>query len=253
MRQHWVASLLVCFCFLAVAQHKTPAQRKDSVTVSAGISKEQLQLEDRLGAVLAEGDSSLKAGHPSDAVKQYEAALEMVHKEPLLAEQETKVLTKAGNGYLAANRSADAIASFQRLMDVMKCGSETTQLSTCGDAQRSIGLAKMQSEDFEGGLSALRLAESSYLKAEKQNEEGKTVIHEYTMLQIMDQGKTKLLIAVALFRLGKAEEAKATAEDAITQLNRVKDDKSINTGICESATRSLSDAHTILDRFKSAQ
>lgn len=89
------------------------------------------------------------------------------------------------------------------------------------------------------------------MKAEKLSEAEKQ--HEYTMIQIMDQAKTKLLIAVALFRLGKTGDAVAITEEAIPQFNRVKDDTGINTGIRESATSSLKDAQTVLARLRSAQ
>ena len=84
-------SLLLFCSSAAIAQEKGPApQRKDSVTVSGAVSKEQLTLEDRLNTILSDADQALKAGHAGDAVKQYEAALEMVRKEPLLAEQEQR-------------------------------------------------------------------------------------------------------------------------------------------------------------------
>jgi Flp pilus assembly protein TadD len=70
------------------------------------------------------------------------------------------------------------------------------------------------------------------------------------MIQVMDQAKTKLLIAVALFQLGKTADAVTTTEEAIPQLNRVKDDIGINPGIRESATGSLKDAETLLARLR---
>jgi tetratricopeptide (TPR) repeat protein len=249
-------SLLLFCCFMLVAQDKTPVQRKDSVTVSAGISKEQLALEARLAAVLSGADQALKAGRTADAIQQYEAALAMVHKEPLLAEQEHKVLRKAGNGYIEANRPSDAVATFQKLVDAMskQCDSEITMVSTCASAQQDLGMAKMRAGDFDGGLASLRQAEATYVKAEKLSEaEKESEFHEYTMIQIMNQAKTKLLIAVALFQLGKTGDAVSTTEEAIPQLNRVKDDTGINPGIRESATSSLKDAQTVLARLRSAQ
>jgi hypothetical protein len=161
-------SLLLFCCFMFVAQDKTPAQRKDSVTVSAGISKEQLTLEAQLGAVLSGADQALRSGRAADAVQQYEAALVMVHKEPLLAEQEQNVLRKAGNGYIAANRPSDAVATFQKLVESTskQCDSEITIASTCASAQQDLGMAKMRAGDFDGGLVSLRRAEAIYVKAE---------------------------------------------------------------------------------------
>jgi tetratricopeptide (TPR) repeat protein len=208
-------SLLLFCCLMLVAQDKTPVQSKDSVMVSAGISKEQLTLEAQLAAVLSGADQALKAGRAADAVQRYEAALAMVHKEPLLAEQEQKVLRKAGNGYIEANRPSDAVATFQKLVEATskQCDSETTMVSTCASAQQDLGMAKMRAGDFDGGLASLQQAEATYMKAEKlgeaekQHEYTNTRIHEYAMIQIMDQAKTKLLISVALFRLGRAADA----------------------------------------------
>jgi tetratricopeptide (TPR) repeat protein len=253
LRLSALLSLIFFAHVMVFAQDKVPV-RKDSVTVSAGISKEQLALEDRLNAVLSEGDQALKAGRTGDAVKQYETALALVHQEPLLAEKEERVLRQAGNGYLQANRPKDAITVFQELVDTLKRLCDSELVSTCASAQQDLGVAKMRAGDFEGGLTSLRQAEANYLKAQKPREaEKESTFHEYTMIQVMNQAKTKLLIAVALFQLGKTADAVTTAEEAIPQLNRVKDDSGINTGIRESATSSLRDAQTVLARFKSAQ
>jgi hypothetical protein len=260
MRRLLVASLslvLGLFSPLAFAQDKQPpVQRKDSVSVSAGISKEQLDLEARLTAVLSDGDQALKSGHTADAVKQYEIAIAMVDKEPLLAEQQERVLRKVGNGYIQADRPTDGVAIFQRLVSLTskECNSETFSISNCADAQQSLGGAKMRAGDIEGGLASLRLAAANYEKAEKLSETEKPgeFHHEYTMIQVMNEAQTKLLIAVALFQLGKTGDAITTAEDAVPELHRVQDDGGINAGIRQSATNSIKDAQTILQRFKSA-
>jgi tetratricopeptide (TPR) repeat protein len=171
----------------------------------------------------------------------------MVHKEPLLAEQETRVLKEAGNGYIQANRPNDAIATFEKLVATLDKEGDSL-LETCANAQQDLGIARMRAHDFTGGLESLRKAERTYEKAEKSGE-----LHEYSMIQVMNQAKTKLLMAVALFQLGKTSDAIKTTEDAIAQLNRVKDDNGINVGIRDSATSLLNDAQTILQRFRSAQ
>jgi hypothetical protein len=51
-----VATIVGLWSFQVVAQQTKPAQREDSVTVSAGISKEQLALEDQLKAIVSQGD-----------------------------------------------------------------------------------------------------------------------------------------------------------------------------------------------------
>lgn len=128
---------LLLFCSVSFAQEKSPLpQHKETVTVSGAVSKEQLALEDRLNSTLSGADQAFKAGRAADAVKQYEAAMEMVRTEPLLAEQEQRVLGKAGNGYLQAHRPTDAMAIYQKLLESLKkeCASETTSVSTCAGA-----------------------------------------------------------------------------------------------------------------------
>jgi hypothetical protein len=73
---------------LVFAQTDKQIHRKDSVTVSTGISKEQLALEDQLNGVVAQGDQFLRGGSAADAIKQYQTALDMVQKQPLLVERE---------------------------------------------------------------------------------------------------------------------------------------------------------------------
>jgi tetratricopeptide (TPR) repeat protein len=236
---------------LANSQQKTPpVQRKDSVSVSAGIPKEQLALEDRLSTVVSEADQFLKAGEVGDAVKRYEAALEMVHKEPLLAGQEERILRKLGNVYVRANRSSDAIQIFQKLLGLLKreCESDSTVVATCANAQQDLAVSQMRSGDLESGLSSLRQAEANYAKAEKLSDS-----HEFTMIQAKDRAQARMLIAVALFQLGRTTEAVKAAGEAIPELNRVKQDSSINIGIREDAANSVRDAQTILERFKAAQ
>jgi hypothetical protein len=96
---HFLAVLLV-FSFQSTTQGDKAVQRKDSVTVSAGISKEQLALEDRLNGIILQGDQSLRSGNAANAITQYESALALVNKEQLLAEQKNHVLEKLANGYM---------------------------------------------------------------------------------------------------------------------------------------------------------
>lgn len=81
MRSASLLWLLVLSPFLfplqLLAQSDKPVRRKDSVTVSAGISKEQLALEDQLNGIVSKGDESLRNGDSADAITQYRKALEL--------------------------------------------------------------------------------------------------------------------------------------------------------------------------------
>jgi hypothetical protein len=77
MRTSFFFFALGLFPFQTPAQSGPPVQRKDSVTVSAGIPKEQLALEDKLNEIIAKGNQALRSGDAANAVKQYESALDL--------------------------------------------------------------------------------------------------------------------------------------------------------------------------------
>lgn len=244
-------SALTVFSFQAPKQGDKRIQRKDSVTVSAGIPKEQLALEDQLNGVISQGDQALRSGSASSAIKQYESALDLVQKQPLLAERENWVLHKLAGAYIQGNRAKDAIPIYSKLLDAEKwaCESESAAISNCADAQYGLGLAKAHAGDFTGALASLQEADANYAKAEKLSGES----HEFAMIQVKDQAQTKLWMAVAFSQLGKIPDAVAVVEAAIPQLARVQSDVSILVGIRDDAARSIRDAQTLLTRLKSAQ
>lgn len=236
--------------FQAAAQETRPVQRQDSVTVSAGISKEQLALEDRLNGIVAQADQVLRNGNVADAIKQYEEAVKLVQDQPLLAEQRNRIMDKLATGYVVGNRAKDAIPIRTELLDGRKkdCESDSTAVSDCAEAQFKLGTVKIAAGDFEGALVLLLEAEASYGKAQKFSH-----THEFTMIEIKDQAETKILSSVALFRLGRTPEAIASTEAAILQLTKVQADDNILTGIRDDAGKNLQQAQTLLSRFKSVQ
>jgi tetratricopeptide (TPR) repeat protein len=242
--------IIVLSSFQTTTQETRPVQRKDSVVVSAGISKQQLALEDGLNGIISQGDQALASGNAADAIKQYASAVDLVQKQPLLAEQKDRTLKKLATGYMRGNRATDAIPIYSMLVDERKkdCESESTAVSTCAEAEYDLGLAKTYSGDFVGALVTLREAEANHARAQKFGN-----FHEFAMIEIMKQAQTKLLISASLFRLGRTAEAIATTEAAIPQLTSVQADRDILTGIRDAAAHSLQEAQTLLARFKSAQ
>lgn len=253
MRSASLLWLLVLSPFLSplqlLAQSDKPVPRKDSVTVSAGISKEQLALEDQLNGIVSKGDESLKNGDSADAITQYRKALELIQKQSLLAEQEARVEKKLAAGYLRANQATDAIPIYEKLLDARKedCGTASQKPADCADAEFELGRAKMYAGNFSGAVELFKEAESNYVRAETRD----GTLHEFAMIQVKDQGQTNVLLAVALFRTGNATEATRTLEAAISQLKRVQSDENITIGIRDDASRSLEEAQTILSKLKS--
>lgn len=251
MRKSLLVALLALSPLGSITQSdKPPVQRRDSITVSAGISKEQLALENRLNGIVTEGDQLLSVGKASDAVKQYENALDLVRKQPFLVEHESWVQRKLAHGYLRANRPNDAIPIYSKLLDAKKedCAASSSAVSGCADAQYELGTAKMSAGDFSAALDLFTEADSNYARAEKADSD-----HEFAMIQLKNQGQAKLYIAVAFFRTGNTPDAIKTVEAAISQLTRVQSDETLLAGIRDDAARSIQQGHTILSQLKSSQ
>jgi len=243
-------AVIALFPFHTIAQSNQPIKRTDTVAVSAGISKEQLELEGRLDVVISNGDESLKSGDTAGAVKHYESALDLVHKQPLLAEQENKVLSKLASGYMQDNRAKDAISIYSKLLAAKKkeCEPGSDEASSCADAQFDLGAAKLRAEDWEGALELLKQAEANYGIAQKQSD-----FHEIVMADVMEQTKTKVYIGAALFHLGKKTEAIAAAEAGVAKLTQVQEDPMVDPGMRGSASTLLRGAQTLLKTMRATQ
>jgi tetratricopeptide (TPR) repeat protein len=243
------STALTLFPLQVFAQSDQRIQRKDSITVSAGIPKEQLALEDQLNGILSQGDQLLKAGNAADAIKEYQLAVELVKKEPLLGGKDYWVHKKLADGYMRSKQPNDAIPIYEKLLDARErdCQPDAPTQLACADAQLDLGKADMQAGNFPDATPLLQAADSRYTKAEKLSVDS----HEFAMIQVKNQGQTKLLIAVALYKTGKTPEALATVETAISELTRVQSDETIQVFIRDDAARSLQQAQTMITHLKS--
>jgi tetratricopeptide (TPR) repeat protein len=250
MKTFLFLAVIALFPFHAIAQSNQPIERTDTVTVSAGISKEQLELEGRLDVVISNGDESLKSGDTAGAVKHYESALDLVHKQPLLAEKENKVLSKLAAGYMQNNRAKDAILIYSKLLAAKKkeCEPGSDEAGSCADAQFDLGEAKLRAGDWEGALDLLKQAEANFGIAQKQSD-----FHEIVMANVMEQAKTKVFIGAALFGLGKKTEGIAAVETGVAKLTQVQEDPMINPGMRESAGTLLRAGQTLLKTMRATE
>lgn len=150
---------------------------------------------------------------------------------------------------MRSKQANDAIPIYEKLLDARErdCQPDAPTQLACADAQLDLGKADMQAGNFPDATPLLQAADSRYAKAEKL-----TADHEFAMIQVKNQGQTKLLIAVALYKTGKTPEALATVETAISELTRVQSDETIQVFIRDDAARSLQQAQTMVTRLKSA-
>ena len=242
--------LLLAFFLEAHAQQAPPVQRKDSVVVSAGISKEQLALEDRLNAIISDVDQALMSGDAAAAISKYESSRDLVQKEPLLAEQKGRTMKKLGTGYFRGKRMKEAIQIFSDRVDTRRkdCESESTAVSSCADAESDLCTARMYDNDFNDALACFRDVETKYLKAQKFSN-----FHEFTMIETMHEAEAKVSISLMVYQLGRTPEAIVSTEAAINELSGVQNDQNIQKGIRDEAANSLQASQTLLARLKAVQ
>jgi tetratricopeptide (TPR) repeat protein len=242
--------LLLAFTFQAHAQQAPSVQRKDSIVVSAGISKEQLALEDQLNAIISEGDQALKSGDAAAAIKQYESARDLVQIKPLLAEQKDRTMKKLGTGYFQGKRMKEAIQICSDRVDTKRkdCESESTAVSNCAEAESDLCTARMYDNDFNDALVCFRDVEAKYVNAQKFSD-----IHEFTMIETMHEAEAKISISLMLYQLGRTPEAIVSTETAIKELSSVQNDQNIQQGIRDEAANSLQATQTHLARLKAVQ
>jgi hypothetical protein len=100
----------------------------------------------------------------------------------------------------------------------------------------------MLAGDFQGALPVLRDAEANFGAAPKSDD-----LEEYRMIAAKKQADARLLISVALFRLGKRQEAVAATESAIEQLRKVESDANIQQSFRSSAADSRRQAEKQLE------
>lgn len=126
--------LMVAWAGLTYAQAPV---RQDSVSVSAGLSKEQLAAEGKLDEVLQAGRKALTQGDVAGGIATLEKARDMVAANKLLAEQEDTVLGALGNAYLRGQRFADGEHVFTRQLEIHKadCEAGSADAASCADVQ----------------------------------------------------------------------------------------------------------------------
>lgn len=224
-----------------------PPQRKDSATISAGISKEQLVAEQRLNEILAAGDQARRSGDAAAAIRQFEKARDVTRSDKLLTEQQDRVLDKLGHAYLDGGRASDAVATYTALLEIRHgdCQPGSGTLAECADAKQSLGYSKMAAGDFQTALPILRDAEANFGAASKPDD-----FEEFRMIEAKKQADTRLLVSAALFRLGRHQEAVAATESAIEQFKKVESDENIQQPIRSSAADSRRQAEKQLELIK---
>jgi tetratricopeptide (TPR) repeat protein len=229
--------VLVSPVFLG-AQQSTQT-RTDSVTVSAGIPKEQLAAEQQLNDIMSKAKAALAAGKNDDALRNYKAAAAMVRQQPMLADKKSFILPEAADGIAAAGAPAEAIPIFEESLK-LHCEPQHNDLLSCAGDQQALGFCKLATGDASGALSEFRSASATYEKAGAG---------QFIQLK---RAETEIWIGVTLFRLGNRSEAETVLQASIPHLAEIKNDDSLLPGIRDKAADDLAQAQAMLSRIRSA-
>jgi tetratricopeptide (TPR) repeat protein len=112
----------------------------------------------------------------------------------------------------------------------------------CADAQYYIGFANMQKGSFGAAVPFLKKSMANYARAANGSE-----FVEYEMIKLKQQAETGTMLAAALLRTGRKQDAIDSLNQAISQLSTVERNEEIQDAIRASPRKSLEDARRALD------
>jgi len=221
--------------------------RQDSVDVSANISKKQLERENQLDRLLAQAEKDRSQDDFASALIGFRKALATVRSEPLLREQEDRVLSKVSRAYLEVKQPEEAVRSYAALLELRKddCRPDAKEIERCAEAQCDLGLAQMYRGDFSAAVSILREAVTTYGTAASGDH-----LEEYRMIKLKQRAEAQTLLATALFRTGRRSDALGILDSAIKQLDTVQRNENIQDSIRASARSGLRQAEQVLGALK---
>jgi len=209
----------------------------------AAPSPKDREIED----LLTKAGQAAAAGNKAAAVGLLEGALQKVQKDPSLKEREPDVLSRLGKAYVDAQRPADAVRTYQILIEELKadCKAGGARVDRCAEGQYGLGTAQMYQGDFAGAAVTLQRAIASFAVLVKGS-----YTEDYRMARLKQQGDARALLAAALFRTGNKPEAIAAFERAIQEFAAVEKNAKSGETLRSAARTSMKDAQTSLDLLK---
>jgi tetratricopeptide (TPR) repeat protein len=226
--------LLLILTFLALGAQDAPKK---------GVSPSEREIDD----LITKSTQSGAAGDKFAAIATLETALQKVQKDPSLKGRESDVLNRLGHAYLDAQRPAEAVRTFQVMLDAMKaeCVPNSAAADRCAGAQYGMGTALMYKGDFQAAVPVLRRAIANFAQVVKGG-----YTEDYRMNMLKQQGDAQSLLAAALFRSGNKAEGIAAFERAVQEFSTVVKNPGTPEPLRVSAQTSLKDAQTSLDLLK---
>lgn len=231
---------------ILLAQKAQPLpSRKDSVTVSAGIPKEQLKIEAECDAKIEAARDARAAKKHSEAISALEQALEMIRRHSFLDSRRVTVFKQFGLVYLELQRPADAVQAYRKRLEAegKKCAAKPGSddySSECARGQQDLGIALIIAGDLGAALDVLQQSAAGFTGSAENTE-----FTAIKMVYTKHFGDSKMYMAVALGRSGKLSEAKSAIAEAIAAFTRVTQNTDAEDPVRAAARKSLETAESL--------
>jgi len=168
LRTLTIAAVLVITVLIptvfAQSQPPQPPKRTDSITVTEDYPENQMRNEDECDAKIDLGEDAFRQGELEAAQDYFREAWAMTEKYAYLQGRQERLLTNIGTTYIAQRRLADAVASFQSLLDTKEedCKPEGDYPAGCAKVQVSLGTARVLNGEVAAGMTLINAAVENY-------------------------------------------------------------------------------------------
>jgi len=239
---HFIFPVLVV-CSLQALEAQDQISPKKTVTLP-GFETEMSPAQKAVRSLIQKGASEERTGDHNSAIRTFQDALQKLRSVPEMKGDEDSVLLRLGRAYIGAHRLEDAVTTFSLLLgpSADDCRSGVAAVEYCADAQYYTGFANMQKGNFGAAVPFLKKSMANYARAGSGSESV-----EYQMIQLKQQAETESMLAAALLRTGRKQDAINSLNHAISQLSTVEGNEEIQDAIRASARKSLQDAQKALD------
>jgi tetratricopeptide (TPR) repeat protein len=228
---------------VSVCKPQTQPTRKESISVSAGFTKEQLKLADQFDARFLAARQALRS-NPRAVVVELTALLDTIAANTFLDHNKPQVLNWLGQAYIVAGQPKEAIKIFeQRLsMEADDCKPQASYPSGCAEVQMDLATAKSAAGDVHGAVDLMRQAVDNFLRQLKL-EKPKEVDELQHFVNLWKLGKGAFIYAALLVRAGNGTEAKPALQQSITALTEIVSNTEVQASL-------RADAQQLLDLAK---
>jgi tetratricopeptide (TPR) repeat protein len=212
-------------------------KQKESVTVSAGYTKEELRIADEYDA---KWQAARQNPNLREAIVALRSLLVMIDGHSFLEHHRTELLKALGQADVAAGQAKAAIIVYEQLLKASNedCKPTGSYPGNCGDAKLGMASAKALDGQWEGALDLAGQAIESF-KRQIKIEEAWAAKEDIHYVHLMELGYAKLVSSNIHARAKRAAEAKELLKESIADLEEVVSHSAEQPGLQTSAQRYL--------------